>query len=169
MPGTAFLSLALTQRDVMRKFLEEIKRRNVSRGAIVYRIAGWLTMQVVDVMFPALNRTTLIILIIAVAFLLVDKFVLRPDAADTMPVASSTPVNPSVAVLPFVNMSRDVENEYFSDGLSEELLNLLAKIRQLRVAGRTSSFKFKGQNEDLRLIGEQLTAITCGPKPATAN
>src|SRR5210317_1129430 len=53
-------------------------------------------------------------------------------------------------------MSGDVENEYFSDGLAEELLNLLAKIPQLHVAGRTSSFKFKDTNEDLRLIGEAL-------------
>ena len=62
----------------------------------------------------------------------------------------------SIAVLPFVNMSDDRENEYFSDGLSEELLNLLAKIPQLHVAGRTSSFKFKDTNEDLRVIGEAL-------------
>jgi TolB-like protein/Tfp pilus assembly protein PilF len=62
----------------------------------------------------------------------------------------------SIAVLPFVNMSGDTENEYFSDGLSEELLNALAKVEDMKVAGRTSSFKFKGQNEDLKLVGEQL-------------
>ena len=62
----------------------------------------------------------------------------------------------SIAVLPFVNMSSDQENEYFSDGLSEELLNALAKVEDMKVAGRTSSFKFKGQNEDLKKIGEQL-------------
>ena len=62
----------------------------------------------------------------------------------------------SVAVLPFVNMSADPENEYFADGLSEELLNALAQIGELKVAGRTSSFHFKGRNEDLRQIGELL-------------
>lgn len=62
----------------------------------------------------------------------------------------------SIAVLPFVNMSGDSENEYFADGISEEILNLLTQVRSLRVAGRTSAFKFKGHNEDLRLIGEQL-------------
>jgi TolB-like protein len=62
----------------------------------------------------------------------------------------------SVAVLPFADMSPDRDQEYFSDGLSEELLNSLAQIPALRVAGRTSSFSFKGRNEDLRLIGEQL-------------
>jgi TolB-like protein/Flp pilus assembly protein TadD len=60
----------------------------------------------------------------------------------------------SIAVLPFVNMSDD--KDYFADGLSEELLNLLAKIPDLKVAGRTSSFAFKGRNEDLREIGEAL-------------
>jgi TolB-like protein/Tfp pilus assembly protein PilF len=62
----------------------------------------------------------------------------------------------SIAVLPFVNMSNDPEQEYFSDGLSEEILNLLAQIRELKVIGRTSSFAFKGRNEDLRTIGDKL-------------
>ncbi len=61
-----------------------------------------------------------------------------------------------MAVLPFVNMSSDPEQEYFSDGLSEELLNQLAQVPDLRVIGRTSSFAFKGKNEDLRHIGEVL-------------
>ena len=62
----------------------------------------------------------------------------------------------SIAVLPFVNMSADPEQEFFSDGLSEEILNLLAQIRDLKVIGRTSSFAFKGRNEDLRTIGKTL-------------
>jgi adenylate cyclase len=62
----------------------------------------------------------------------------------------------SIAVLPFVNMSSDPEQEYFSDGLSEELLNQLAQIKTLRVAGRTSSFAFKGKTDDLRQIGARL-------------
>jgi TolB-like protein len=62
----------------------------------------------------------------------------------------------SIAVLPFADMSPLGDQEYFSDGLSEELLNSLAQIRALRVAGRTSSFSFKGRNEDMRAIGEQL-------------
>jgi eukaryotic-like serine/threonine-protein kinase len=70
------------------------------------------------------------------------------------------PGTPSIAVLPFVNMSSDKEQEYFSDGLSEELLNNLAKIPGLRVAARTSSFQFKGKNEDLRTVGEKLNVGT---------
>jgi eukaryotic-like serine/threonine-protein kinase len=63
---------------------------------------------------------------------------------------------PSIAVLPFVNRSRSEEDEYFSDGLADELLNVLTKIRGLRVAARASSFQFKGKNEDLAVIGEKL-------------
>src|SRR5439155_168767 len=66
----------------------------------------------------------------------------------------------SVAVLPFVNMSSDPENEYFSDGLAEELINVLSKVEGLRVASRTSAFAFKGKNEDLRRLGEQLNVRT---------
>lgn len=62
----------------------------------------------------------------------------------------------SIAVLPFVNMSEDASNEYFSDGISEEILNSLAKVKELKVAGRTSSFAFKGENQDLRQIGDAL-------------
>jgi TolB-like protein/DNA-binding winged helix-turn-helix (wHTH) protein len=66
----------------------------------------------------------------------------------------------SIAVLPFVNMSDDPDSEYFSDGLSEEIRNLLAEIPALKVIGRTSSFSFKGKNEDLRVIGNRLGANT---------
>ena len=62
----------------------------------------------------------------------------------------------SIAVLPFVNMSRDEENEYFADGLSEELLNVLAKIRGLRVTSRTSAFSFKGKDIDIPAIAQKL-------------
>ena len=66
----------------------------------------------------------------------------------------------SIAVLPFVNMSSNADNEFFSDGLSEEILNSLARIEGMQVVGRTSSFQFKGRNEDLRSIGEKLGVAT---------
>ncbi len=66
----------------------------------------------------------------------------------------------TIAVLPFVNMSADPENEYFSDGITEELLNALTKVDGLLVTSRTSSFAFKGKNEDVRKIGEQLCVNT---------
>ena len=68
--------------------------------------------------------------------------------------------NKTIAVLPFVNMSADPENEYFSDGISEELLNALTKVDGLLVTSRTSSFAFKGQNKDIRKIGEELGVNT---------
>ena len=66
----------------------------------------------------------------------------------------------SVAVLSFVNMSSDQENEYFSDGLAEELINALCKVDGLQVASRTSSFSFKGTNQDIREIGRRLNVRT---------
>src|ERR1041384_4528761 len=66
----------------------------------------------------------------------------------------------SIAVLPFVNMSNDAENEYFSDGIAEEIINALTRIQALRVASRTSSFAFKGKNEDIGEIGRKLKVAT---------
>jgi serine/threonine protein kinase/Flp pilus assembly protein TadD len=75
---------------------------------------------------------------------------------ETPPLASASPQVSSLAVLPFRNMSSDPENEFFSDGLAEEILTALSKLQGLRVASRTSSFAFRGRNEDVRKIGEQL-------------
>ena len=69
---------------------------------------------------------------------------------------SSREDKPSIAVLPFVNMSADPENEYFSDGLAEELINALTKVTELHVVARTSSFAFKGEKVDIREIGQKL-------------
>ena len=66
----------------------------------------------------------------------------------------------SIAVLPFTNMSGDPENEYFSDGMSEEIINALTRLPRLRVAARTSSFSFKSKSADLRSVGEQLNVST---------
>ena len=81
-----------------------------------------------------------------------------PRAVDPtpQPPAVSAPVEASIAVLPFVNMSADAEQEYFSDGLSEEPINQLAQIKALSVAGRTSSFAFKGKTLDFAEIGKKL-------------
>ena len=66
----------------------------------------------------------------------------------------------SVAVLPFANMSNEAENEYFTDGMAEEIINALSKVQSLRVASRTSSFAFKGKNEDIGEIGRKLKVST---------
>lgn len=85
-----------------------------------------------------------------------------PRSGVVAPAPATQPARdvPSIAVLPFANRSRDEEDEYFSDGLADELLNVLAKIRGLRVAARSSSFQFKGKNEDLAVIGKKLNVAT---------
>jgi len=109
-----------------------------------------------------LDRTIIVVLALAVVFLLYKQFGQRPGEPEQVAaqpaVENISPASTvkSVAVLPFVNMSSDPEQEYFSDGLSEELLNRLAKNNQLHVAARTSAFQFKGQNLDISEIGRQL-------------
>ena len=80
------------------------------------------------------------------------------EACSAHPSRESPAREPSIAVLPFVNMSADQENEYFSDGLAEEILNLLAKIPGLKVIARTSSFAFRGKEQDITKIAEALRA-----------
>ena len=108
--------------------------------------------------------------VVALAVMLADKFWISKHAAQEKAVATTSiaraagaPPQPtisenSVAVLPFMDMSEKRDQEYFADGLSEEILNLLAGIPTLRVIGRTSSFQFKGKNDDLRAIGAKLSA-----------
>jgi TolB-like protein/Tfp pilus assembly protein PilF len=128
--------------------------KNVDRSQSISRHTG-----------QQLNRGIIMILSIAVVFLLTDKF--RSDISSEPEVSAQQTESPgdatateavdkSIAVLPFVNMSSDPEQDYFADGISEEILNALAKVKELKVAGRTSSFAFKGKNEDLLAIGKVL-------------
>lgn len=87
----------------------------------------------------------IVLLVISVGWLVYDKEKLPPVAEN------------SIAVLPFVNMSSDNEQEYFSDGITEEILNMLAGVKLLKVVGRTSSFAFKERQDDFRLIGQTLS------------
>ena len=116
-----------------------------------------------------LNTVITVVLVAAVLLLIGDRVLQRKTPADspaTVAVSSqtsanlegnaSTPQKQSVAVLPFVDMSPAKDQEYFTDGLTENLLNGLAQVPGLQVAGRTSSFAFKGKNQDLRSVGEQL-------------
>ncbi len=128
-----------------------------------------------------IDRAILILLAFAVVMFAVDRFVIVPrreaarDAAPrTEPPAAATQqsaavgksepapgipeieTDPSIAVLPLVNMSSDKEQEFFSDGISEELLNLLAKVPKLRVIARTSSFAFKGKEISIPEIAREL-------------
>lgn len=80
---------------------------------------------------------------------------IRSSGSGSRSVTTANPA-PSIAVLPFVNMSGDADNEYFSDGLSEDLINALSRLPGLRVASRTSAFRFRGSDLDIRQIGRQL-------------
>ena len=109
-----------------------------------------------------LDRMIIGILTVTVAYLLIDKLVLQdPAPVETTQIAVTeaevvVEAGPSIAVLPFVNMSGDKDNEYFSDGLTETLLHMLAQIPGLHVAARTSSFAFKGQNSSVEEIAKTL-------------
>ena len=113
-----------------------------------------------------LDRAIIVALSLAVTYFAVDKFLLEPsrDADLARQVAQEARSDAltksygdlSIAVLPFENMSSDQEQEYFSDGISEELLNLLAQVPELRVISRTSAFSFKGKNLEIPEISRRL-------------
>ena len=105
-----------------------------------------------------LNQITIAMVIALAVFVVVDRAYFAPPPLPAAESAKETDlrVEKSIAVLAFEDLSADGDQEYFADGLSEELLNVLARMPDLQVAGRTSSFAFKGQNRDLREIGEIL-------------
>ena len=113
-----------------------------------------------------LDRAIMVLLALAVGYFAIDKFVMDPKRDATLVEETTQQVRseaqsvssgaPSIAVLPFVNMSEDASNEYFSDGLSEELLNLLAKIPELKVASRSSAFSYKGKDFRISDVGREL-------------
>ena len=122
-----------------------------------------------------LDRAIIGVLAVALAYFVVDKFWIskygvsrqsatsavqenaRTSAAPRTTADSAAPPH-SIAVMPFVNLSGDPSQEYFSDGLTEELLNSLSRITELQVAGRTSSFYFKGKDVDLSTVAHKLNA-----------
>src|SRR6202011_1003184 len=113
-----------------------------------------------------IDRAIIVVLVLALTYFVVDKFWISKHAlsvegekALNAPATAPLPAvisDKSIAVLPFADMSEKHDQEYFADGMSEEILDLLARIPQLTVIGRTSSFQFKGRNEDLRTIGKAL-------------
>jgi TolB-like protein len=101
------------------------------------------------------------ILVLVLGYFATDKFMIGASTDESSAsidgeVTGTKIPQMSIAVLPFVNMSSDPEQEFFSDGISEELLNMLAQFPGLRVAARTSSFQFKGQNQDIGKIADTL-------------
>lgn len=166
------------------RFLKELRRRHVFRVAIAYGAVGWLLLQFVDIVFPALGladiTVTLVVLLVLagfpIALLLAWAYDLTPAGVERTRPADDPASAPagggefqaglgerararptrSIAALPFVNLSRDTADDYFSDGLTEELINALTRVQGLRVAARTSAFAFKGSALDVREIGKRL-------------
>jgi TolB-like protein/Tfp pilus assembly protein PilF len=137
------------------------------------------TQSITQVTGRKLDFAIITILMLALGYFAYDKFVLksagdRPDArsatalpqtaesgaaqvaADEKPADATAPAERSIAVLPFADMSPDKDQEYLSDGIAEELLNLLARIPELSVAARTSSFSFKGKDVKIDQVAEEL-------------
>ena len=149
-------------------FWEEIKRRKVVRVIVAYLIVGWLLIQIADVTSEPLRlpdwSDTLVIWLVALGFpvtvILAWAFDITPNGIEvtdsTVAGSKDRSSDTSIAVLPFINMSGDADNEYFSDGLSEELLNVLARLPSLRVCSRRSSFTIKGKDLDMPTIANQL-------------
>src|SRR6476661_6739773 len=155
----------LEQHDRWRPFLHELGTCEVKHGVRIH-ISNLYSDEVgnpnlpsklqavkkhhAHVRWAAVAIGLLVLGAVVAAFMIVSR---RPTAS-----LAAIPEN-SIAVLPFVNMSEDKANEHFSDGISEELLNLLAKIPQLKVAARTSSFSFKGKGAEIPEIARQLGVV----------
>jgi len=163
----------------MASFFTELKRRHVFKVAAAYAVTAWLVAQAAEFLLesfaaPAWVVQVLIIVLalgFPIAIVLAWAFELTPDGIQRDSASADAPLtdatartadlprqfpDQSIAVLPFTDMSADRDQEYFSDGLAEEMLNLLAKVPGLQVASRTSAFSFKGKQEDIREIAEKL-------------
>jgi len=102
-----------------------------------------------------LNRVIIGLLLLVIVLMAVERvFVVGETDTDSAPLA--TAAAPSIAVLPFVNMSADPDNEYFSEGVAEEILNVLARIPELKVTARTSAFSYKGSEATVAQIAREL-------------
>ncbi len=203
-PGETLLHRLRRGLPTMKRFLFEMKRRNVLRVAAFYATAAWLLVQIATEVLPIfdvapwllrvvvvavvlgfpfvllfawfyeltpeglkrdseidpaqsisrstgrkLDRLIIAVLAVAVVILLANQFVPHRNRNDAAPAKA-------IAVLPLVNDTGDPNEEYFSDGLSEELISALAQIKELTVIGRSSSFHFKNRNEGSKVIGAAL-------------
>ena len=114
---------------------------------------------------------TIAVVVVALSYLVANRLELSKRVAEGAPATAFAPPPHSIAVLPFVNLSGDKDQEYFSDGLTEELLNSLAEINELQVAARTSAFSFKGKDTDIGTIARKLNvgAVLEGSVRRSAN
>jgi adenylate cyclase len=152
----------------LKRFVEEVRRRRVFRVAVVFLVVGWIVIQVAGATFGPLGlpdwSLKLVIMLVVLSFVLACALAwtydltmrgierTAPAAQDLAPSAPEA----SVAILPFTDLSEAHDQDYFCDGLAEEILNALASISGMRVASRTSSFRFRDGNADAREIGRAL-------------
>ena len=152
---------------------------SVSRALIIMSVAGFLVTLVLawfhgerGAQKATPGEIALLAAIVLVGGALVWRFAPAPQAAPgtsaSAPAAEPAIPKQSIAVLPFADLSPEHDQEYFSDGMAEELLNALAKVKGLKVAGRTSAFSFKGKNEDLRTVGACVRSRTCWRAPCAS-
>jgi TolB-like protein len=162
----------------MANFFAELKRRHIYRVAATYTVVAWVLLQLFNNIEPILKLPdwagSLVLflllggfpvaLLLALLLLLFLRPPAVPAAAPAEPATASRVVAPaargeiSLAVLPFLNLSRDPDQEFFSDGMTEEITSAIAKVPNLRVVARTSAFQFKGQNRDIQSIADALHA-----------
>ncbi|HEY3520036.1 MAG TPA: tetratricopeptide repeat protein, partial [Rhodanobacteraceae bacterium] len=152
----------------------EFRRRRVYRVAAVYVVASWILIQLGSATFQPLGfppwSMRLLLVLLALGFVLacvltwvydinprgIERTAALPQAEPAMATTAAPTPEASVAILPFADLSEAKDQDYFCDGLAEEILNVLASIRGLHVASRTSSFRFRGSDADAREIGRAL-------------
>lgn len=158
----------------LRDFVGELQRRRVFRVALGYLVGAWIVVEVADVTFPRLGlpdwTVTLVLaltilgfpltVILAWVFQITPEGIRRDRPGSGAEGDGGSAQAASIAVLPFVDMSEAGENEFFSDGMTEEILNALVRVKKLHVASRTSSFAFKGSKQDVRDIAGKLNVAT---------
>ncbi len=171
-----------TNPNKLSQFWQELKRRRVIHVIIVYATAAFVIIELTDIVAPSLGlpdwTLNLIIILLSVGFPIAlifswiyditlkgirktESIKLTDKKGENVSESDKTSrFENSIAVLPFEDMSPQKDQEYFCDGITEELINVLAHVESLKVIARTSSFAFKGKQKDMREIGRKLAVET---------
>jgi adenylate cyclase len=154
----------------MSRFWQELKRRKMIHVIVVYTTVALVIIELVNNVYESLQlpewTPTLILLILIIGFPIAVIFswiydvssrgVTRTEDAEQELTGSQTTAENSIVVLPFQNLSSDSEQEFFCDGVTDEIINALTHVKSLKVIARTSAFAFKGKFDDIRKIGREL-------------